>query len=73
MLPPAMQARICEIFSRKGVDTDPDGEEAMMPSNWPDNKRQSIETLFLHVLKGSNHIRGAAYLHGPKQKIKLVI
>ena len=46
MLPGTMQARICEIFSRKGVDTDPDGEEAMMPSNWPYNKRQSIEVLF---------------------------
>ena len=46
MLPGAMQARIFEIFSRKGVDTDPDGEEAMMPSNWPANIRQSIEALF---------------------------
>jgi len=46
MLPVAMQSRICEIFHRKGVDTDPDGEDAMMLLNWPENKRQSIEAFF---------------------------
>ena len=46
MLPGAMQARICEIFYRKGVDTDPDGDEDMILSNWPEDRRQSIESLF---------------------------
>jgi len=46
MLPGAMQSRICEIFHRKGVDTDPDGEESMTLLKWPERFRQPIEALF---------------------------
>ena len=46
MLPGAMQSRICEIFNRKGVDTDPDGEESMTLLKWPERFRQPIEALF---------------------------
>ena len=46
MLPGAMQSRICEIFHRKGVDTDPDGEKSMTPLKWPERFRQPIEALF---------------------------
>ncbi len=46
MLPGAMQSRICEIFHRKGVDTDPDGEESMTLLKWPERFRKPIEALF---------------------------
>jgi len=46
MLPGAMQSRICEIFHRKGVDTDPDGEESMTLLKWPELFRKPIEALF---------------------------
>ena len=45
-LPDAMQARICEMFYRKGVDTDPDGPNTMTLPNWPLQHRQKVAPLF---------------------------
>ena len=45
-LPEAMQARICEMFHRKGVDTDPDGTKSLTLQNWPLEHRQQVAPLF---------------------------
>ena len=45
-LPVGMQARIQEIFLRRGVDTDPATEDRLIMSEWPLEQRQMIEHLF---------------------------
>lgn len=45
-LPAGMQARIQEIFLRRGVDTDPDAAEQKIMSQWPVEQRQKIAHLF---------------------------
>ncbi|MGI9332171.1 MAG: phytanoyl-CoA dioxygenase family protein [Gammaproteobacteria bacterium] len=45
-LPPGMQARIREVFYRRGVDTDPESSNAMIMEDWPASQRQQIESLF---------------------------
>ncbi len=47
-LPEAIQARIYEMFQRKGVDTDPDGPNSMTLPNWPPHYRRKVESLFPH-------------------------
>ena len=44
-LPAGMKARIQEIFFRRGVDTDQDGAEQMIMTNWPTEAKQKIEKL----------------------------
>ena len=45
-LPKAIQARICDIFKRKGVDTDPEGYDSLTLLDWPETSRLPIEYLF---------------------------
>ena len=41
-LPAGMQARIMEIFHRRGVDTDRGSDAVMTPLTWPDHPRKRI-------------------------------
>ena len=45
-IPKAVQARICEIFNRKDVDTDPKGVNSMSLTHWPEPSRKLIDDLF---------------------------
>ena len=45
-LPKGMRARVREIYDRKGVDTDPNGADAMTLDDWPDASRSLVEDLF---------------------------
>ncbi len=47
-LPEAMQARIQDLFYRRGVDTDPESEEQLVMTAWPDIQRNKIKHLFPH-------------------------
>ena len=44
-LPAGMQARIQEIFRRRGVDTDPEGKNRRLISDWPAEQRRRIAHL----------------------------
>ena len=55
-LPPGMQARIAEIFRRRGVDTDPDSGAGMVMTDWPPAKLQALEKLLpLHDCDATPH------------------
>ena len=45
-LPGSLQVRIHEMFMRKGVDTDPDGLNAMTLYNWPEKNKTLVEPIF---------------------------
>ena len=45
-LPASLQVKIYEIFTRKSVDTDPDGLNAMTLYDWPKKNKSLVEPFF---------------------------
>ena len=65
-IPKGIKARICEIFNRKEVDTDPEGTNSMTLANWPDSSRQSIQDLFPSSSSGVEPQPWCRIPHWPK-------
>ena len=50
-LAPALQSRICDIFLRKGHDTDPGGAEKRTLLDWPEELRRGVDAYFPEMEK----------------------